>query len=115
MKEFWQRVDAVGRWIAAKLTRKHRTTADIKMSIYIKKAWLIQLAAMSWFVSLSNDPSSIYAFDVLQWVVVAGCTWVLMWLAGLNAKLAFLANPDQPDKTNNPEEPPSQPAEPAGK
>jgi hypothetical protein len=94
--------------------RKHRTTADIKQSLYVKKAALIQLTGMAWFVALINDPASIYSFDYLEWAVVCGGTGVLMWLASLNARQAFLSNPDQPDKTKPPEEPPTvEPTSPA--
>lgn len=78
---------------------KHKTTADIKKGLYIKKAALIQLTGMAWFVALANDPSSIYAFDAIEWGVVFLATGALMYLAALNAHQAFLSNPDQPDKT----------------
>lgn len=91
--------------------RKHRTTSQIKQYLYIRKAQLIQLTGMAWFVALINDPSMIYAFDLVQWSVVVGGTGILMYLAGLNAHQAFLSNPDQPDKEprNNENQNPTDP------
>ena len=72
---------------------------DVRLRLHKRKAALTLLAGMAWFVSLLNDPSSIYAFDPLQWGIVAGCTMLLMWLASTNAHSAFLDNPS--DKTGD--------------